>query len=104
MQFLTIKKQKRQRKDGRPYARAFVIKKNRKYGPVVEQKGVSTKKPILITGAHASGKSYWLERLHSDAERVWVQIEAKPLLLSAVRPLSAWTAAIQSILAQPTNQ
>ena len=91
MQFLTIKKQKRQRKDGRPYAQAFVVKKNRKYGPVIEQKGISTKKPVLITGAHASGKSYWLERLHNDAARVWAQTEAKPLFLSAVRPLSAWT-------------
>ena len=46
---------------------------------------------MLITGAHASGKSYWLDRLHNDAERVWAQIDAKPLFLSAVRPLSAWT-------------
>jgi hypothetical protein len=62
MQFLTIKKQKRQRKDGRPYAQAVVIKKNRKFGQVLEQKCISTKKPVLITGAHASGKSYWLDR------------------------------------------
>jgi len=91
MQFLTIKKHQRQRKDGRPHAQAFVIKKNRKFGQVIEQKGISTKKPVLITGAHASGKSYLLDRLHNDAERVWAQIDAKPLFLSAVRPLSAWT-------------
>ncbi len=91
MQFLTIKKHQRQRKDGRPHAQAFVIKKNRKFGEVIEQKGISTKKPVLITGAHASGKSYWLDRLHNDAARVWAQIDAKPLFLSAVRPLSAWT-------------
>ncbi len=91
MQFLTIKKHQRKRKDGRPHAQAFVIKKTRKYVQVIEQKGISTKKPVLITGAHASGKSYWLDRLHNDAERVWAQIEAKPLFLSAVRSLSAWT-------------
>jgi len=91
MQFLTIKKHQRERKDGRPHAQAFVIKKNRKFGEVLEQKGISTKKPVLITGAHASGKSYWLDRLHKDAERVWARIEAKPLHLAAVRPLSAWT-------------
>ena len=62
MQFLTIKKQKRERKDGRPYAQAVVIKKTRKFGQVIEQKGISTKKPVLITCAHASGKSYWLDR------------------------------------------
>jgi len=91
MQFLTIKKHQRQRKDGRPHAQAFVIKKTRKFGQVIEQKGISTKKPVLITGAHASGKSYWLDRLHNDAARVWAKIDAKPLFLSAVRPLSAWT-------------
>jgi hypothetical protein len=38
MQFLTIKKHQRQRKDGRPHAQAFVIKKTRKFGEVLEQK------------------------------------------------------------------
>jgi hypothetical protein len=61
MQFLTIRKHTRPRKDGRPYAQAFVVKKNRKYGDVIEQKGISTKRPVLITSAHASSKSYWLE-------------------------------------------
>jgi hypothetical protein len=91
MQLLAIKKHQRPRKDGRPHAQAFVIKKNRKFGDVLEQKGISTKKPMLITGAHASGKSYWLDRLHKDAARVWAQIEAEPLYLAATRPLSAWT-------------
>jgi len=91
MQFLTIKKHQRTRKDGNEHAQAFVIKKNRKYGQVLEQICVSTKKAVLITGAHASGKSYWLDRLHKDAARVWARIDAKPLHLAAVRPLSAWT-------------
>ena len=91
MQFLAIKKHQRPRKDGRPHAQAFVVKKNRKYGQVIEQKCVSTKKPVLITGAHASGKSYWLDRLHKDAARIWARIDAQPLYLAAVRPLSAWT-------------
>ena len=92
MQFLTIKKHQRERKDGRPHAQAFVIKKNRKFGQVIEQKGISTKKPVLITGAHASGKSYWLDRLRKDAARVWAtKADNEPLYLAAVRPLSAWT-------------
>ena len=41
MQFLTIKRHQRQRKDGRPHAQAFVIKKTRKFGEVLEQKGIS---------------------------------------------------------------
>lgn len=92
MQFLTIKKHQRPRKDGRAHAQAFVVKKNRKYGEVTEQKAISTKKPVLITGAHASGKSYWLERLKKDAARVWAsRADAEPLYLAAIRPLSAWS-------------
>ena len=91
MQFLTIKKHARPRKDGRPHAQAFVVRKRRKYGEVIEQTSISTRKPVLITGAHASGKSYWLERLRDEAARVWASRTAEPLYLSASRPLSSWT-------------
>jgi hypothetical protein len=91
MQFLAIKKHQRERKDGRPHAQAFVVVKNRKYGDVLEQRCIKSTKPILITGANASGKSYWLDRLHEDAARIWARIDAKPLYFSATRPLSAWT-------------
>lgn len=91
MQFLTIKKHQRKRADGREHAQAFVVKKNRKFGDVLEQRHISTKRPVLITGAHASGKSYWLDRLRKDAARVWASRPAEPLHLAAVRPLSAWT-------------
>lgn len=91
MQFLTIKKHQRKRKDGRDHAQAFVVRKNRKFGEVIEQRHISTKRPVLITGAHASGKSYWLDRLRKDAGRVWASRAAEPLHLAAVRPLSAWT-------------
>ncbi len=91
MQFLTIKKRNRARKDGREYSQAVVIKKARKFGKVINEQCISTKKPVLITGAHASGKSYWLDRLHADAARVWPRINAQPLHLASVRPLSAWT-------------
>ena len=92
MQFLTIKKHQRVRKDGRPHAQAFVVKKNRKFGAVIEQRGISTKKPVLITGAHASGKSYWLDRLRKDAARIWAsKADSEPLYFSATRPISAWS-------------
>jgi hypothetical protein len=92
MQFLTIKKQQRVAKDGKPRAQAFVIKKNRKFGEVVEQTSIKTKQPVLITGAHASGKSYWIDRLHKDHSRIWAtRSDATPIYLSAIRPLTAWT-------------
>jgi hypothetical protein len=92
MRYLTIKKHGRQRKDGRDHARAFVVKKDRKFGNVLEQRQILTTKPVLITGAHGSGKSYWLDRLRNDAARVWPsRANAVPLYFSATRPLSAWS-------------
>jgi len=92
VQFLTIKKQQRVAKDGKPRAQAFVVKKNRKFGEVIEQTSIKTKQPVLITGAHASGKSYWLDRLHKDHARIWAsRSDATPIYLSAIRPMAAWT-------------
>lgn len=91
MQFLRIKNRNRKRSDGRSWAEARVIRKSRKFGQVIEDRGISTRLPVLVTGAHASGKTYWLERLRANARRVWASIDAEPLHLAATRPLSAWT-------------
>lgn len=92
MQFLTIKKHQRKRKDGREHAQAFVVRKDRKFGPVLSQQGISTKKPVLIIGAHASGKSYWLDRLRKDAGRIWAsRADAEPLYLASIWPVADWT-------------
>lgn len=91
MRYLTIKTHSRKRADGRESAQAFYVHKNRKFGDVIEQTQISVKKPVLVVGAHASGKSYWLDRLRENAPRVWASRQAEPLYLAAVRPLSAWT-------------
>lgn len=91
MQFLRIKNRTRKREDGRPWAEARVIRKTRKFGQIIEERCLSVRRPILITGAHASGKTYWLERLRKNAGRVWARIYDEPLYLAATRPLSAWT-------------
>jgi len=91
MQFLRIKNRNRKRADGRSWAEARVIRKTRKFGQVIEDRQISIKRPVLITGAHASGKTYWLERLRANAGRIWASIDAEPLHLAATRPLSAWT-------------
>lgn len=93
MQFLTIKKRNKPRKDGREHAQAFVVKKTKKYGQVIEQTAISVKTPVLITGAHASGKSYWINRLHKDAARVWSsRAKHEPVYLASIFSLSDWTA------------
>lgn len=87
MQFLTIKNRHKQHHK----AQAYVVKKSRKYGEVIEQTCIKTRKPVLITGAHASGKSYWITRLHKDAARIWSsRSEHAAVFLSATRPLTSW--------------
>lgn len=87
MQFLTIKKRHKQPEK----AHALVVKKSRKYGEVLEQTSLRVRESVLITGAHASGKSYWLTRLHKESARIWSTRKEKAVLLSATRPLTAWT-------------
>lgn len=92
MQFLAIRSHSRERVDKRPHARAFVITKDRKYGKVLEEQQISIKRPVLIVGQHGSGKTYWLERLYNDANRVWASRTSTPLFLSGVQSVSDWTA------------
>lgn len=92
MKYLTIKTStSATRKNGREVAQAFYVHKSKKFGKVISQQCVSIRKPILIVGAHSSGKTRWLDRLRADAHRLWNRREAEPLYLSATRPLSAWT-------------
>jgi hypothetical protein len=90
MRFVSIKKA-RPLKDGRETARAFLCEKDRKLAECTSVRHISSRKPVLITGAHHSGKSYVLGRLHADAGRLWSSREAAPLLLSASASVSAWT-------------
>ena len=92
MQYLNIRKSKTQvRADGTPYAVPLFVNKTRKYGRIIDQTAVTRKKPILITGAHDSGKTRWLQRMHDDAGPIWgAKIKSEPLWLGALRPLAAW--------------
>jgi hypothetical protein len=92
VQYLRIKKGKRTRADGSQWAEALIIHKNRKFGTVIEEKTLSVKRPLLVTGPHDAGKTRWLERLHKEAPLIWgTKSKSPPLWLAAARPLSAWT-------------
>lgn len=96
MLFLGIKTQKRQRKDGKEWAQALAILKTRRMGEVIEQKMISVKKPVLIVGLHASGKSRWIRRLYNDSERIWAtRSKHLPLYLSYSDPLAEWVSGKQ---------
>lgn len=92
MEFLHIKRtQKQVRADGSRYAVPIFVTKTAKYGKKVSEQNISVKKPILVTGAHDSGKTRWVTRLHEHAREIWgAKIKAEPLLLDTLSPLSAW--------------
>ena len=92
MQYLRIKQGARQiRANGSSYAVPIVITKTKKYGQVVSEKYISRKQPVLITGAHDSGKTRWINRLYQSARNIWSKYPDPALFLDAVRPLSAWS-------------
>ncbi len=92
MDYLKIRStQKQIRADGSRYAVPLFVTKNRKYGKVLSEKAISIKKPILVTGAHDSGKTRWLTRLHEHAPEIWgTKNKHPPLFLDTISPLSAW--------------
>jgi hypothetical protein len=90
MRYVSIKRS-RPFADGRETARAFLCEKDRKMEECTSIRHVSSRQPVVITGAHHSGKSYVLNRLHADAARLWAKRQASPLLLSASAPVASWT-------------
>lgn len=92
MEYLKIRRTKRQvRADGSPYAVPIFVSKNRKFGKVTSEQTISVKKPILVTGAHDSGKTRWLRRLNESGVAIWgAKHKAEPLYLDALSPIAAW--------------
>ena len=92
MEYLHIKRaQKQVRADGSRFAIPVLVTKTRKYGDRVSEQYISVKKPVLVTGAHDSGKTRWVTRLHEHALEIWgTKIKAAPLFLDTLSPLSAW--------------
>ncbi len=92
MEYLRIKRTQSQvRADGSRYAVPLLVTKSAKYGKVISEQNISTKKPVLVTGAHDSGKTRWITRLHEHAAEIWgAKIKAAPLLLDTLSPLAAW--------------
>jgi hypothetical protein len=96
MQFLKIKTSKNKtRVDGTKYSTPVFVTKTKKYGKVINEKTISVKRSILITGAHDSGKSRWINRLYKKAPQIWgAKIKAEPIILGALLPLTAWSDSI----------
>ncbi len=91
MRFLRIKRTAT-RADGSEHRTAMVIDAPRRFAPESQRKQTVMKKKRchLITGAHDSGKSRWLDRLHEANSTLYGKKTATPLFLSAIGPLSSW--------------
>jgi len=92
MEFLKIRRGTGQiRADGSRYAVPLYVTKTRRMGNTISEEAISTKRPILVTGAHDSGKTKWVERLHEHAGEIWgTKSKTAPLYLNTLSPLSAW--------------
>jgi len=92
VEYLKIKRAKSQvRADGSRYAVPLLVTKIKKYGEVVSEQTISRTKPIMVTGAHDSGKTRWLTRLHERADEIWgAKIKADSIFLDTLSPLQAW--------------
>lgn len=92
MEFLKIRRGTGQiRADGSRYAVPLYVTKTKRMGNTISEEAISTKRPILVTGAHDSGKTKWVERLHEHAGEIWgTKSKTSPLYLNTLSPLAAW--------------
>lgn len=94
MKYLRIKgRTNRLRADGTTYKTASFVEKNRKYGTQISEQNISVKRPVLVTGAHDSGKTRFLKRLYDSEREIYgAKISHPALYLAALHPLSKWAA------------
>jgi hypothetical protein len=92
MHYLCMQRQKYGEGGESRYVIPILKRKDRKYGPVVDTEVIGRKTPTLITGAHDSGKSRMLQKLHAEERAIWgKKIDSAALWLGAHRPLGAWS-------------
>lgn len=94
MRFLKIKKYCKPRADGSVIYYPLIVDSPRKFAPQKDRRetGIRKTRCQLIYGAHDSGKSRWLQRMHQKWSGIWgSQTKAEPLFLGALHPVSSWT-------------
>ncbi|WP_434363053.1 hypothetical protein NF212_25405 (plasmid) [Parasalinivibrio latis] len=92
MRFLKLRTDsKRTRKDGSAYVTPLIVDAPRRYAPNTARKetALKRKKCQLITGAHDSGKTRWLNRLFEARTNIW-GTKPQPVRLDGLMPLSSW--------------
>jgi len=66
----------------------IVRRRERKYGRVLEERILSIRRDVLISGPNASGKTRWLHKLEEKAGEVWTGKDK--LFIRAMEPMQRW--------------
>lgn len=74
--------------DGSKRRVPIVRTRARKYGPILDERVLSVKQDVLITGPNSSGKTRWLTKIDEHAGAVWAGREK--LYIRAMDPLQQW--------------
>jgi hypothetical protein len=87
MQMLLLRSSKC-RKNGVMRRVPMVRTRARKFGPVLEERILSVKSDVLVTGPNSCGKTLWLTKFHAKAHEVWKDREA--IYVRSLEPLGRW--------------
>jgi hypothetical protein len=74
--------------DGTKKRIPVVRERGRKYGPILNERCLSIRKDILVSGPNSSGKTRWLAKLDAKAGEVWIGREK--LFVRSMEPLQRW--------------
>ena len=74
--------------DGTKKRIPVVRERGRKYGPILDERCLSIRKDILVSGPNSSGKTRWLAKLDGKAGEVWIGREK--LFVRSMEPLQRW--------------
>jgi hypothetical protein len=89
MLMLILKRGRERIGDGLTSVVPIVRRKSRKYGPTLDERAISVKHDLLITGPHSSGKTRWLTRMSELSQGIW---KNRPcILIRALNPIGSWT-------------
>jgi hypothetical protein len=87
MQMLLLRSSKC-RKDGVMRRVPLVRTRARKFGPVLEERILSVKSDVLVSGPNSCGKTRWLTKFHEKSNEVWKQSQS--IYVRSMEPLARW--------------
>ena len=90
IKYLKIKRTKNARKDGSKATHLFYMEKDGKKGSVITEKGISNKKPILVCGKAASGKTRWIRRMIINSPQIWPKLTAPVISFDTNETIAEW--------------